>query len=114
MHHAKNVLIIPPQDAQRRWDDAKLQTPQELSDMKGPKGDELRLPMPVEDYIDGASVVEQSKELNFENKRKKIGDAAEVAAAQQNLSQGMQASLMHCSTKSEEVPHTSWHKQEVP
>ena len=88
MKHAKEKLVLPPNEAKLRWDNAEANTPKEATDQKGPAHSPLRLPMPKEDYVDGACEVGQSKEVNIESKRQKITNEEQVAEKQKGLTDG--------------------------
>ena len=88
MKHAKEKLVLPPNEAKLRWDNAEVNTPKEATDQKGPAHSPLRLPMPKEDYVDGACEVGQSKEVNIESKRQKITNEEQVAEKQKGLTDG--------------------------
>ena len=70
------------------WDNAVKNTPKESTDQMGPSHSRLRVPMPKEEYVDLANVVEHGKDLVMESKKRKIGNPEDVAQAQSMLSAG--------------------------
>lgn len=78
----------PRGEAKAQWDAAVKETPKESTDQRGPIHSRLRVPMPKEEYVDFANVVEQGKELVMESKKRKIGNEQDVAEAQNSLSTG--------------------------
>lgn len=56
-------------------------------DQKGPVHSPYRQPMHCEDFVEGTNTVKQTKELQVQNKRRKLTDG-DVATAQQQISSG--------------------------
>ena len=70
------------------WENAVKNTPKESTDQMGPSHSRLRVPMPKEEYFDLANVVEHGKGFVMESKKRKIGNAEDVAQAQGMLCTG--------------------------
>jgi len=78
----------PRGEAIAMWENAVKNTPKESTDQMGPSHSRLRVPMPKEEYVDLANVVEHGKDFVMESKKRKIGSAEDVAQAQGMLSTG--------------------------
>ena len=70
------------------WENAVKNTPKESTDQLGPSHSRLRVPMPKEEYVDLANVVEHGKDFVMESKKRKIGNAEDVAQAEGMLCTG--------------------------
>ena len=78
----------PRGEAKAMWENAVKNTPKESTDQMGPSHSRLRVPMPKEEYFDLANVVEHGKGFVMESKKRKIGNAEDVAQAQGMLCTG--------------------------
>ena len=78
----------PRGEAIAMWENAVKMTPKESTDQMGPAHSRLRIPMPTEEYVDLANIVEHGKDLVMESKKRKIGNAEDVGQAQGMLSAG--------------------------
>ena len=78
----------PRGEAKAMWENAVKNTPKRSLDQMGPSHGRLRVPMPKEEYVDLANVVEHGKGFVMESKKRKIGSAEDVAQAQGMLCTG--------------------------
>ena len=94
MHKTKYIrwitaeMSIDEEEARLRWLKRKQEVPEDHHLEDGPTDEPLRLPIVVEDYIDGSIGVMHDKQMQLQSKPQKLTSEQQIAEGREELTQG--------------------------